>query len=113
MEAFLSFLFFLILGFYVVGALGRWLLRWWIGKKQQEFAERFGGASSGGFRGYSWNSGARTRRPSAHEGEVTVQQTSRTPEKRVSGTVGEYVEYEEISCDESASGKSGSSSSQK
>lgn len=100
MEAFLSFLFFLILGFYAVGALGRWLLRHWIGKKQQEFAERFAGSSSEGFRGFSWNSGARTRRPSAREGEVTVQQTARAPKKRVSGTVGDYVEFEEITSGE-------------
>lgn len=112
MEAFLSFLFFLILGFYVVGVLGRWLLRRWIGKKQQEFAERFGGAFSGGGRGYSWNSGARTRRPSPREGEVTVQQVSRAPEKRVSSTVGDYVEFEEVSTDGRAP-KCGESSSQK
>ena len=113
MEAFLSFLFFLILGFYVVGALGRWLLRRWIGKKQQEFAERFGGASGGEFRGYSWNFGARTRRPSPREGEVTVQQISRVPKKRVSGTVGDYVEFEEVSMEGRTPGEGGASSSQK
>ncbi len=99
MEAFLSFLFFVIVGFYVVGAVSRWLLRRWIGRKQQEFAERFGGGQGGGFRGYSWNSGARTR-SSSREGEVTVQQTAQTPKKRVSGTVGDYVEFEEISARE-------------
>ena len=45
--------------------------------------------------------------------EVTVQQVSRAPEKRVSSTVGDYVEFEEVSMEGRTPGEGGASSSQK
>ena len=76
MDSVLSFIFFLIVGFYLAGLLGRLLLRRWIIRKQKEFEQ----------------GGNPKPKP---EGKVTVEQTRMT-QKRVSGDVGDYVEYEEI-----------------
>lgn len=92
MDGILSFILFLIIGFYVAGLIGRVLLRRWIMRKQKEFEQ--GGNPF--FRAYTW-SGNQTRNDSQRkpEGKVTVEQT-RVTEKRVSGEVGDYVDYEEI-----------------
>ena len=76
MDSVLSFIFFLIVGFYLAGLLGRLLLRRWIIRKQKEFEQ--GGNPF--FRTYTWGGGGH----------------SRMTQKRVSGDVGDYVEYEEI-----------------
>lgn len=93
MDGILSFILFLIIGFYVAGLIGRVLLRRWIMRKQKEFEQ--GGNPF--FRAYTWSSGSQTRNDSQPkpEGKVTVEQT-RVTEKRVSGEVGDYVDYEEI-----------------
>lgn len=93
MDGILSFILFLIIGFYVAGLIGRVLLRRWIMRKQKEFEQ--GGNPF--FRTYTWSSGSQTRNDSQPkpEGKVTVEQT-RVTEKRVSGEVGDYVDYEEI-----------------
>lgn len=92
MDTILSFILFLIIGFYLAGLLGRLLLRRWLVRKQKEFEQ--GGNPF--FRTYTWGSGTNReesrRRP---EGKVTIEQT-RIIEKQVSGEVGEYVEYEEV-----------------
>lgn len=93
MDGILSFILFLIIGFYVAGLIGRVLLRRWIMRKQKEFEQ--GGNPF--FRTYTWSSGSQPRNDSQRkpEGKVTVEQT-RVTEKRVSGEVGDYVDYEEI-----------------
>jgi hypothetical protein len=93
MDGILSFILFLIIGFYVAGLIGRVLLRRWIMRKQKEFEQ--GGNPF--FRTYTWSSGSQTRNDSQPkpEGKITVEQT-RVTEKRVSGEVGDYVDYEEI-----------------
>ena len=93
MDGILSVILFLIIGFYVAGLIGRVLLRRWIMRKQKEFEQ--GGNPF--FRTYTWSSGSQTRNDSQRkpEGKVTVEQT-RVTEKRVSGEVGDYVDYEEI-----------------
>ena len=93
MDGILSFILFLIIGFYVAGLIGRVLLRRWIMRKQKEFEQ--GGNPF--VRAYTWSSGNQTRNDSQRkpEGKVTVEQT-RVTEKRVSGEVGDYVDYEEI-----------------
>ena len=84
--------FFLIVGFYLAGLLGRLLLRRWIIRKQKEFEQ--GGNPF--FRTYTWGGGGHSRNAKPKpEGKVTVEQTRMT-QKRVSGDVGDYVEYEEI-----------------
>ena len=92
MDSVLSFIFFLIVGFYLAGLLGRLLLRRWIIRKQKEFEQ--GGNPF--FRTYTWGGGGHSRNAKPKpEGKVTVEQTRMT-QKRVSGDVGDYVEYEEI-----------------
>lgn len=86
MEGFLTFILILVLSFYLVGWLGRVLLRRWIMRKQEEMAGRF---TEGGYQ-----TGQRSGRKSRREGEVTIQ-TKNTPAKKVNREVGEYVEYEE------------------
>ncbi|MCH5306074.1 MAG: hypothetical protein J1E79_06285 [Rikenella sp.] len=109
MELFLTVILFLFLGFWLLGVIGRWSLRWWLAKKQREFQERFGGAGSasgggsfgdGPFRGFYANFGGKsggTGRKKRREGEVTVTRTERQSEYRVRQGVGDYVEYEEVS----------------
>lgn len=101
MEAFFSFIFFTIVGFYVLGLIGKLLLRYWIRKKQREFSQNFGqGASQGGstFRQYTWGNGANNPRSSEkpREGEVKIEQTASAKPKKVNKNVGDYVDYEEI-----------------
>ena len=87
----LTVLFFIIVGFYLFGLLGRLFLNYWIRKKQREFAEGNGGFS----RTYTWGTGfGRSNRPKP-EGDVTVQQTA-DARKKVNRNVGDYVDYEEV-----------------
>ena len=97
MEAILTILFFIVAGFYLLGLVGRLVLRYWLQKKQREFAQNFGEGQGGfTFKQYTWGrpSGARSRR-AKRTGEVRVEEM-RHIEKRVNRNVGEYVEYEEI-----------------
>lgn len=84
---FLSFILSVALGFYLLGIIGRWLLRSWIRRKQREFAEQFGGRG-----GYTYDPNG--NRDTGREGEVRVQKNGGSA-KKVSRDVGEYVEYEE------------------
>ena len=83
---FLGVILIIILAFWLLGVIGRWLLRLWLLRKQREFAERFGGnAHAGGY-----HNGPKAR----PEGDVDVRQTARI-EKKVNRNVGDYVEFEE------------------
>lgn len=69
----------------------------WIDRKRREMENGTGGSS---YRTYTWGS----RRTSAgsgssREGEIKVQRVKRTPEKKVRGDVGDYVDYEDVSED--------------
>ncbi len=86
MEAFLSVVFIIIIGFYLAGLLGRWLLRYWITKKLGNM-QGFGGGSGG-------RNAGRTDE-SRKEGEVRIDRR-RASAKRVSSQVGDYVDYEEV-----------------
>lgn len=104
METFLTVILFIFVGFWLLGIIGRWTLRWWIARKQREFQQQFGGdgKSTGGafgngaFRGFYANFGGGGGRKKQNEGEVTVTRTTRRSEYQVSKGVGEYVEYEEV-----------------
>lgn len=87
MEGFITFLFITALVIYLIRLAVPALLRWWIAKKQREFAGQFG---TGGQQSGSYSS---TRRK-AREGEISVQQTVPS-KKKVSKDVGDYVEFEE------------------
>lgn len=88
MDKFLSFIFYTIITLWLLGLLGRWLMRRWLRKKQREFSEQFGG-------GAQYQRNRSSRRQNGREGDVRVQQTARI-EKKVSGNVGEYVDFEEV-----------------
>ncbi len=88
MEALLTFLFFLIAGFYLMSLLGRVFFSHWIRKKQREFTEGKGDF----FRTYTWG---RSERPKQTEGDITVSATRQT-EKKINKNVGEYVDFEEV-----------------
>ena len=90
MEKFFEFIIITILVIWALGFFGRLLLRYWLKKKQKEFAQQFGQAA-GGFS----QTGARSRKQAKREGEVSVEQTLRV-EKKVNKGVGEYVEFEEV-----------------
>ena len=91
MEGFLTFIFFTIVGIWLLGQIGRLLIRRWILKKQREFAEQFGAGAAGGYNAGAGAGRAKNRR----EGEVHVQQTDGGGRK-VNRSVGEYVEFEEV-----------------
>lgn len=105
METFLTVILFIFAGFWLLGVVGRWTLKWWIAKKQREFQQQFGGDAASGnpsgnkgfFRGFyahfGENGGTRKRK---RDGEVTVTETTRRSEYQVGKGVGEYVEYEEV-----------------
>lgn len=59
-------------------------------RKQREFSQRFGEG-----RQYGAGSGRPDRRAGRKEGEINVQRTA-PEDKKVSKTVGEYVEFEEV-----------------
>ena len=106
METFLTVILFIFVGFWLLGLVGRWMLRWWIAKKQREFQQQFGGDGTsasgsfgnGSFRGFyanfGGNPGPKAKR--RKDGEVTVTHTTVRSEYQVNKGVGEYVEYEEI-----------------
>ena len=60
METFLTVILFIFVGFWLLGQIGRWTLRWWIARKQKEFQQQFGGDGkatggtfgNGAFRGF-------------------------------------------------------------
>lgn len=112
METFLTVILFIFVGFWLIGIIGRWTLRWWIARKQREFQQQFGGdgKSTGGafgngaFRGFYANFGGNGRKK-RNEGEVTVTRTTRRSEYQVSKGVGEYVEYEEVETTTVSDGK--------
>lgn len=95
MGTFLSVIFFIIFGFYLLGLIGRLILSLFIRKTQRDFEKGKGPFT----RTYSWGTGGRqsqNRQPKAQpEGEITVEYREAT-EKKVSKQVGDYVEFEEI-----------------
>lgn len=106
METFLTVILFIFVGFWLLGQIGRWMLRWWIARKQKEFQQQFGANGNatsgtfgnGAFRGFYTQFGNTNgnKVKKKREGEVTVTRTSRHSEYHVGKSVGEYVEYEEI-----------------
>ncbi|WP_295939546.1 DUF4834 family protein [uncultured Alistipes sp.] len=87
----LFFLYFM-LGIIILGALLALVFRWRINKVRRHMEEQFGQ----GYGGQGFGSpfaGEQSQRQ--REGEVKVHKTSETPEKRVSKSVGDYVEFEE------------------
>lgn len=110
-EKLLSVILFIVLGFWLLGVIGRFLLRYWLTKKQRQMEEQMrngtaGGAqfrgfgNFGGFGGFSSFGGASAQQtPGAdakkHEGEVTVEKLE-TDEPSINKKIGDYVDFEEV-----------------
>lgn len=91
----MSFILTAIFVIWLLGLLGRVLLRVWLVKKQRQFAEQFGPDAQYRQSGWSRAAGGQPRRDPAAEGEIRVRQTAPV-EKKVSKAVGDYVEFEEV-----------------
>ncbi|WP_320054627.1 DUF4834 family protein [uncultured Acetobacteroides sp.] len=97
MEGFLTFIFFLIIGFYLLGFLVRLALKLYIRRMQK----RFGGAGNGGgafFQNFTYGFGGSrqaSQDASHREGDVTITSTA-SAEKKIRRDTGDYVDFEEI-----------------
>ena len=94
--AFLTTVFFVLFGLYIFGLVVKVLFRVWIVRKARQFQQGGGG----NFRTYTWgtggaNGGQESRPRRKPEGAVTVEQAA-PRQKRVSKSVGDYVEFEEV-----------------
>jgi len=86
--AFLRFIFFTVLIFYILGFIGRTVLRVWVRRRQEEFSQAAQHA-----RQRTEKARAKARR---EEGRITISDTHTATRKAVSDSVGEYIEYEEV-----------------
>lgn len=95
----------IFLGLWLFGVVSKWLLRYWLLKKQREMEQQmrdggFAGGSfgSGNFKGFYTNFGGNAgqqQQPKKPEGEVTIEKTEE-PKKHVNSKIGEYVDFEEV-----------------
>ncbi len=85
--AFLKFLFFVIVGIWLVGLILRAVFSRWLRRRTEEYNRAAENARK---------EASRQARGGRREGEVTVELTESTVEKKVSHGVGEYVEFEEV-----------------
>ena len=83
-----NFIFYAMLTLLLLVLLFVLLFRYRIGRLRREMERQ------SGFSGRS--ASRRSARTAGREGDVRVYKTSETPGKRVSGSVGEYVEFEEV-----------------
>lgn len=79
---------------WLIGFVGRLLLRSWLIRKQRQFAEQFGSGAQYTQNDWTRTAGGSFRNGGGAEGEVRVRQTMPV-EKKVSKAVGDYVEFEE------------------
>lgn len=116
LEGIFSFIIFTIVGFWILGIVGRFLLKRWVAKKQREFQQQFGGDGSSFQGGFGNNSGfggtgrafygnanfggrgAKQQNDTQQhkEGEVFLTDTTPTSDKKVNTQVGEYIDFEDI-----------------
>lgn len=94
MGGFLTFLLSVVCGFYVLGFISKWALRYWIRKQQQQFTNRTNSNNN------TWGNSSQANSADAskqrdEEGKVYVQKPAPS-ETKVSDKVGEYVDFEEI-----------------
>lgn len=82
------FILYFILGVIVLSVIALFAFRWKINSMRKQMEEQFGEQTPGG-------SPFGQREQPGREGDVKVHKTSETPEKRVSKSVGDYVDFEE------------------
>ncbi|TCN62097.1 DUF4834 family protein [Acetobacteroides hydrogenigenes] len=98
MEGFLTFIIFLILGFYLLGFLGKLALKLYIKRMQK----RFGGFENGNgafFHNFTYGFGGnrQTSQEENHrEGDVTITNSNAKQDKKIKRDTGDYVDFEEI-----------------
>lgn len=80
----LEFILSLLIIFWLVGAIGKFLFRRWLRKKQQQFEQNFN---------YQKQQQENYNR---QEGDVTIKGTPANMNKRVNDNVGEYVDFEDV-----------------
>ena len=96
---FLKFLFFAIVGIWLLGLIIRAVFSRWLRRRTEEYNRAAENARK---------EARRQARSNRREGEVTVDATEAVPEKKVSRGVGEYVEFEEVTITEmDETGKTG------
>lgn len=102
MDRILGVILSIFIGFWLLGIVGRVLLKYWIVKKQRQMEQQMrDGGFSGGFQGFGGfyngraQSSAKQKSTSKPEGEITVEQRE-AHNKVVNKNIGEYVDYEEI-----------------
>jgi hypothetical protein len=91
---FLTVIFFIVAGFYLLGRL----FRWWVGRRIREFQRQMGGDP--GAQGRP----RQTSRRQPREGEIKVE-TGSAPGKKVNDSIGDYVEFEEVEITETTEEK--------
>lgn len=113
MEMLLSIILSIFIGFWLLGLIGKFFLRYWLLKKQRQmeqqmrdggFSSNGGGFSgsfgSGAFRGFygSGTAGGTNQNKSnpKPEGEVTIDKTNITSQHTINKKIGEYVDFEDV-----------------
>ena len=80
----LEFILSLLIIFWLVGAIGKFLFRRWLRSKQRQFGQTFN---------YQKQYQENYKR---QEGDVTIEGTPANSNKRVNDNVGEYVDFEDV-----------------
>lgn len=94
MGTFFSVIFIVILGFYILGAILKLVLRVWLTRKMKDF-EKSGKNFGGGFYGFGQHQGGGAQHDeSKREGEVKVERTD-SEQRKINEKVGDYVDFEE------------------
>ncbi len=88
---FLAFLAFFLLGIWFLGLIIRATFSRWLRRRTEEYNRAAKEAQR------------QARAHGRREGEVTVEATRASVEKKVRGGVGEYVEFEELSIEDATS----------
>ena len=88
MEAFITFLFFLVLFGWVMGKLFPIILAWFIKRKLKK------GQMNGGFTGFGWQPQQEPYQEKKQEGKVIISDIPKQ-DKVIDKEIGEYVDFEE------------------
>lgn len=90
MEGFLTFILFTILGFYILGFIGKLLIKRYLRKVQKQF-EGFANNANAQYQGTS----SQGYNQQQQEGDVTVTQKG-DQDKKFKNDIGDYVDFEEV-----------------
>lgn len=94
METFFGVILSIILGFYVLGKILKFVFRIWLARKAKEFQQRGGFSGFGGFNTAN-GSNNQYNDTTKREGEVKVEKTIHD-QRKINEKVGEYVDFDEV-----------------